>query len=148
MKMDSYCKEITDSLETNYEEQPVRIVRLWEETWECKKLTPWGDPILEARLTAKYQGLKFYDINNGNKVLTIHKMALQKERGNNKYEAFAIHPGFNHKIPDESEINDSFWEPWEVNEDLFDCIRAYYNDVQENNIKTYDLGDGCESDTE
>jgi hypothetical protein len=37
---------------------------------------PGGDPILEARLTAKYQGLKYYDIDNGNKVLTIHKMAL------------------------------------------------------------------------
>ena len=109
----------------------MRIVRLWEETWEHKKLTPRGDPNLEARLTAKYQGLKLYDMDNGNR----------KERGNNKYEAFAIHPGFNHEFPDESEINDSFWEPWEVNEDLFDCIWAYYNDVQENNIKTYDLGE-------
>jgi hypothetical protein len=109
---------------------------------------PREDPIIEARLTAKYQGLKLYDIDNDNMLLTIHRMALQKERGNNKYEAFAIHPGFNHKFPDESEINDSFCEPWEVNEDLFDCIWAYYNDVQENNIKTYDLGDRCESDTE
>ncbi len=63
-------------LETTEEEQPVQIVRLWEETWEHKKLTPQGDPILEATLTAKYQGLKLYDINNGNKVLTIHGMAL------------------------------------------------------------------------
>ena len=74
MKMDPYYKEISDLLETNDKEQPVRIVRLWEETWERKKLTPRGDPILEARLTAKYQGFKFY-------VLTIHKMALRKEKG-------------------------------------------------------------------
>ena len=148
MKMDHYCKEITDSLETNDEREPLRIVRLWEETWERKKLLPRGDPILEARLTAKYQGLKLYDIDNGNTVLTIHRMALRKERGNNKYDVFAILPGFNHELPDDSEVNDDYWQPWEVNEDLFDCIRAYYNDVQDNNIKTYDLGDGCESDTE
>ena len=75
-------------------------------------------------------------------------MALRKERGKNKYEAFAILPGFNHEIPDNSEINSPFCEPWEVNEDLFDCIWAYYNDVQEDNIKTYEIGEGCESDTE
>ena len=148
MKMDRYCKEIKDSLETTDEREPLRIVRLWEETWERKKLSPRGDPILEARLTAKYQGLKLYDIDNGNTVLTIHRMALRKERGNNKYDVFAILPGFNHEHPDDSEVNDDYWQPWEVNEDLFDCMRAYYNDVQDNKIKTYDLGEGCESDTE
>ncbi len=66
--------------------------------------------------------MKFYDIDNGNKVLTIHRMTLRKERGKNKYEAFAILPGFNQEVPENSEINDAFWEPWEVNEDLFDCI--------------------------
>ena len=87
-------------------------MRLWEETWERKKRTTRGDPILEARLTAKYQGLKLYeDIDNGNKVLTIHRMALRKERGNNKYEAIAILPGINQEIPEKSEINDAFWEP-------------------------------------
>ena len=125
-----------------------QVVNDKEETWERKKLSPRGDPILEARLTAKYQGLKLYDIDNGNTVLTIHRMALRKERGNNKYDVFAILPGFNHEHPDDSEVNDDYWQPWEVNEDLFDCMRAYYNDVQDNKIKTYDLGEGCESDTE
>ena len=64
------------------------------------------------------------------------------------YDVFAILPGFNHEHPDDSEVNDDYWQPWEVNEDLFDCMRAYYNDVQDNKIKTYDLGEGCESDTE
>ena len=31
MKMDHYCKEIKDSLETTDEREPLRIVRLWEE---------------------------------------------------------------------------------------------------------------------
>jgi len=37
-------------------------------------------------------------------------------------------------------------QPWEVNEDLLDCLGAYYNDVQEDNIKTYDIGEGCDSE--
>jgi hypothetical protein len=47
MKMDHFCKEIRDSLESN-EQEPVRIVRLWQETWERKKISPRGDAILEA----------------------------------------------------------------------------------------------------
>ena len=151
MKMDQFCKEIKDSLDGNKEDnqQPVRNVRLWEETWERKKLTPWGDPILQAQLTAKYQGLKFYDIDSDdNKVMTAHRMVFRKERGDNRYDVFAIMPGFNHELPDDSPDNDAFWQPWEVNEDLFDCMRGYYQDVQTDNIKTYDIGEGCESDTE
>ena len=68
----------------------------------------------------------------------------------NTYDVFATMPGFNVELHDDSLENDAFWQPWEVNEDLFDCLWAYYNDVQEDNIKTYDIGEGCdsESDTE
>ncbi len=58
MKMDHFCKEIRDSVKSDKqdeEEQPVQIVRLWQETWERKKVGPRGDAILEARQTAKYQ---------------------------------------------------------------------------------------------
>jgi hypothetical protein len=71
MKMDPFCREIKDSLaaeETT--EQPVRVLRLWQERWELEKLGPQGNSILEARLTKKYQGLKFWDIDNDNKVMT------------------------------------------------------------------------------
>ena len=76
MKMDQYCKEIKDSLDdnnNNEQKQPVGIVRLWEETLEQKKIGPQGkNAILEAKLTAKYQGLKFYGIDSeDNKLLTI-----------------------------------------------------------------------------
>ena len=76
IKMDQYCKEIKDSLDdnnNNEQKQPVGIVRLWEETLEQKKIGPQGkNAILEAKLTAKYQGLKFYGIDSeDNKLLTI-----------------------------------------------------------------------------
>jgi hypothetical protein len=151
MKMDHFCREIRDSLDKNDQhdkEQPVRILRLWQETWERKKGGPRGDTILEARLTAKYQGLKFYDIDADNRVMIAHRMVFRKERGTNTYDVFATLPGFNVELPDDSQENDDFWQPWEVNEDLFDCLRAYYNDVQEDNIKTYDIGEGCDSDSD
>ena len=127
--MDHYCKDIKNSLDSNKveEQQPVQIVRLWEETWECKKLSPQGDAILEAQQTVKYQGLKFYDIDSDDsKVMTVHRMVFRKERGQNTYDIFAIMPGFNVELPDDSPENDVFWQPWEVNEDLFDCLGAYY----------------------
>ena len=51
MQMDPFCREIKDSLaakETT--EQPVRVLRLWQERWELKKLGPQGISILEALL--------------------------------------------------------------------------------------------------
>ena len=75
-------------------------------------------------------------------------MVFRKECAKNRYNVCGIMPGFNHDLPDDSVQNDPYWQPWEVNEDLFDCIRAYYRDVQTENIKTYELGEGCKSDTE
>jgi hypothetical protein len=87
----------------------VKIVRLWEEAWERKKLTPQGDPIQESRLAAKYQGLKFYDIDwDNNKVMIIHRMGFRKERGKNKCDVFAIVLGFNVKFPNDSPNNGAF----------------------------------------
>ncbi len=108
----------------------MRNVRLWEETWEQKKVGPLRDAILEAQLTAKYQGLMFYNIDSDdNKVMTVHRMVFWKERAKNRYDVFGIMPGFNHELSDDSAQNDAHWQPWEVNKDLFDCIRAYYRDV-------------------
>ena len=75
MKMDPFCREIKDSLEAKESTvQQVRVLRLWQEKWEQEKLGPKGNSILEACLTKKYQGLKFLDIDNDNKVMTVHKM--------------------------------------------------------------------------
>ncbi len=127
----------------------MQIVRLWEETWEQKKVGYWGDAILEAKLTAKYQGLKFYEIDSdNNKVMDVHRMVFWKEHAKNRYDVFGIMPGFNHYLPDDRVQNDPYWQPWEVSEDLIDYIWAYYWDVQTEKIKTFDLGERCESDTQ
>ncbi len=67
--------------------------------------------------------MKFVDIDENNRVMTAHKMIFQKQRGNNAYHVFATMDGFNDLLKDEDEANDAYWQPWEVNEDLFDCMR-------------------------
>jgi len=126
----------------------VRILRLWQERWELEKIGPSGDLILEARLTKKYKGLKFVDIDDNNRVMTAHKMIFQKQRGNNVYHVFATMDGFNDLLKDEAEANDAYWQPWEVNEDLFNCMRLYYKEQADSNVKCYELGGDCESEEE
>ena len=140
MKMDPFCKEIKESLQAEQTEKEVRILRLWQERWELEKIGPNGDLILEARLTKKYKGLKFVDINENNRVTTAHKMIFQKKRGHNAYHVFATMDGFNDVLKDEDEANDAHWQPWEVNEDLFNCMLLYYNEQADSNVKCYELG--------
>ena len=148
MKMDPFCKEIKESLEAEQTEKEVRILRLWQERWELEKIGPNGNLILEARLTKKYKGLKFFDIDENNSVMTVHKMIFQKKRGNNLYHVFATMDGFNDLLPDDDAANDLYWQPWEVNEDLFDCMRLYYKEQVDSNVKCYELGGDCQSDDE
>jgi hypothetical protein len=60
MKMDSFCKEIKESLQAEQTEKEVRVLRLWQERWELEKIGPNGNSILEARPTKKYKGLIFF----------------------------------------------------------------------------------------
>jgi hypothetical protein len=53
MKMDTFCKEIKESLNVEETEQPVRVLRLWQERWELNKVGPQGDSILEAHVTKR-----------------------------------------------------------------------------------------------
>ncbi len=105
-----------------------QLVDVLQEMWELKKVGPQFDSILEAHLTKKYRGLQFLDINENNMEMTVHKMISQKRRGDNAYHVFAMMDGFNDKLQDDDEANDAHWQPWEINEDLFDCMRLYYKD--------------------
>jgi hypothetical protein len=115
MKIDVFCKEIRDSLDDEVVEeqdgQPVQIFRLWKEKWEKKKQGPKGNQILEARLTNKYIGLKLCDIDERNRVMTVHKIVFVKQHGNNEYQVFATLPGYNPNIGDNEDANDPFWPP-------------------------------------
>ena len=51
-------------------------------------------------------------------------------------------PDFNCELPDDDKANDAYWQLWEINEDLFDCMREYYNKGNKDNVKTCELGGG------
>ena len=46
--------------------------------------------------------------------------------------------------------NDPYWQPWEINEDLHDCMRTYYEteEGKGDNVKVFDKGDDCQSEEE
>jgi hypothetical protein len=146
MKMDPFCKEIKESLQAVQTQKEVRILRLWKERWELEKIGPNGDLILEARLTKKYKRLKFFDIDENNKVMTVRKMIFQQKHGNNLYHVFATMDGFNDVLKDEDEEDDAYRQPWEVNEGLFDCMQVYYKEQVDSNVKCYALGGDFQSD--
>jgi len=152
LKMDAYCKEIQMSLEEEVAEpeEPVRILRLWKEKWELKKIGPQGNQLLEARLMSKYGGLKFCDIDEGNRVMTVIKMVFVKQRGKNAYHAFATLPGYDPTIGDHDKANDPYWQPWEINEDFHDFMWTSYEmeEGKGDNVKVFNKGDDCQSEEE
>ncbi len=43
-----------------------------------------------------------------------------------------------------------FWQPWEINEDLHDCMRTCYEmeEGKGDNVKVFNKGDDCQSKEE
>jgi hypothetical protein len=73
-----------------------------------------------------------YDDNNNdgnNNDSTKTTMTMMTTMAMNRYDVFAVMPGFIHELPNCSPDNNAFWQPWEVNKDLFDCMREYCQDV-------------------
>ena len=58
--------------------------------------------------------------------MTVTKMVFVKQRGKNAYHAFATLPGYDPTFGDHDKANDPYWQPWEINKDLHDCMRTYY----------------------
>jgi hypothetical protein len=91
----------------------------------------------------KVPRIEIFDIDNNNRVMTVHKMIFQKKCGNNAYHVFATMEGFNDQLKDEDDANNPYWQPWEVNEDLFDCMQLYYRETKAHNVKCYERGGDC-----
>ena len=78
LKMDEYCKDMWQLLD-GADEQPVRMFRNWQETWEKKKLGPIGNVMLHEKLKVKYVGLKL-DKNEGeHRIFTVHEVHFLRE---------------------------------------------------------------------
>jgi hypothetical protein len=74
-----------------------------------------------------YQRLKFLGMDKDNQIMTVHKLYFQKECGQNKCVVFAMMDGLNDQLADRDIANDAYWQLWEVNKDLFDCLGSIKN---------------------
>ena len=78
------------------------------------------------------------------------KTIFVKMSGKNAYHAFATLPGYDPTIGDNEEANDPYWQPWEINKELHDYMRTYYEteEGKRDNVKVCDKGDDCQSKEE
>lgn len=128
--------------------QKVRIFRAWKEAWEQVEPGPKGNPILEARLLAKYGGLEWVDADSSDysrRKAHPDKMIFQKARGNNHYDIVATMDGFDFDLPlDEQEDK---YDVWEVDL-VYDEIVEFYEKNPDLNVKCYKKGGVCDSDSD
>ena len=147
MKMDEYCKDLQESVDA--EDTQVRHVRLWMESWEKHVNGPNEDVQLKECLERKYVGLKLYDRDDENRLLTCAKAYFKKQRGNNTYCIFAVMEGYNPDIDDMEDGNYELWTLWDTAEALYDCIREYYTANQgEDGVVLHEKNTGVDSDHE
>ena len=147
MKMDEYCKDLQESVDA--EDTQVRHVCLWMESWETHVNGPNEDVQLKERLERKYVGLKLYDRDDENRLLTCAKAYFKKQRGNNTYCIFAVMEGYNPDIDDMEDGNYELWTLWDTAEALYDCIREYYTANQgEDGVVLHEKNTGVDSDHE
>ena len=64
------------------------------ESWETHVNGPIEDVQLKERLERKYVGLKLYDKDDENRILTCAKAYFKKMRGDNTYCIFAVMEGY------------------------------------------------------
>lgn len=160
MKMDMFCKEIKDSLNegNNAEEEGSRILRLWKERWEKKKLTgqpSHGNNIMEGRLIKKYCGLKFYDVSSFGQdtewVVKIHPSKIKfvpKLRGPGHFMLYVANDiEYINPRDDENVVGNGDWKEVDLDADLFVGLRKYYND-HGGSVVCYEKNGDCLSDHE
>ena len=151
MKMDEFCKEISDGLQVDkaIRTGKIRIFKAWRERWEIVKLGPNGDIVLEARLLRKYGGIKWFDPDS-EQVFTSHttKMHFEKKRGDNQYNVFGILQGYDMDLADDHPDNIDQSEPWSLSLDWYEQVALYYKESSAD-VVCYDKEFGvCESDDE
>jgi hypothetical protein len=82
--------------------------------------------------------------------MTVTKIIFEKQRGKNAYHVFTTLPGYDPTIGDNEEANDPYWQQWEINKDLHDCMRTYYEteEGKRDNGKVFNEGGDCLSKEE
>ncbi len=82
MKMDVFCADIPDSLDTDARIRNMRTFRNWNKDWQqpSKGVGLRGDAVLEERLKKKFLEIKLI---YKEKLFWIHLVEFQKKKGQN-----------------------------------------------------------------
>ena len=136
-----------------------RIFRAWIEHWEVNCIKKRG-PLAEGRLLAKYKNLMLIDIDkmDGEHIWKINPrdMGWPIGKRSSGWCAMAIKEGFDIRESKE-EQSDSLWDFWDINEDLIECILAYYKKNPDDTLRIVtheeeeldvDLGDNADKENE
>jgi hypothetical protein len=89
MKMDVFCADIAESLDTDARIQNMKTFHDWNKDWQkpLKGVDPRGDAVLEERLKKKILGIKLI---YKEKLFWIHLVEFHKKKGNNPYYLITI----------------------------------------------------------
>jgi hypothetical protein len=82
MKMDVFCADIADSVDTDARIQNMRTFRNWNKDWQQPSncVGPRGVAVLEERLKKNFLGIK---LMYKEKLFWIHLVEFQKKKGKN-----------------------------------------------------------------
>ena len=117
------------------------------EIWETHVNGPHEDVNLKERLERKYVGLKLYDKDDENHILTCAKAYFKKKSGDNTYYIFEVMEGYDPNKDDMEESNYELWTLWDTAEALYDCIQDYYTSNQGKDGKViHEKDTGVDSD--
>ncbi len=89
MKINVFCADIADSLDTDTRIQNMRTFHNWNEDWQLqsKGVGPKGDAVLAERLMTIFLGIKLI---YKEKLLWIHLVEFHKKKGKNRFYLIAI----------------------------------------------------------
>jgi hypothetical protein len=110
---------------------PTKIFRAWLEEWE-KEILEVNDPVHQARLLEKYGGMVWHD-PDFNEMLTANSdmMFFSRKRGERGYCVYGVKETWREGDADD----DDTWEPWALNDDLYQQIAEYYEKNPQANIQ-------------
>ncbi len=89
MKMDVFCADIADSLNTYARIRKMKTFRNWNKDWQqpSKGVGQRGDAVLEERLKKEFLGIKLI---YKEKLCWIHLVEFHKKKEKNAYYLIAI----------------------------------------------------------
>jgi hypothetical protein len=121
---DDFDNMLDEEKEENNTKKPPRVFKAFIEDWEQEAIYK-RDPVNEAKLLKKYGGLSWNDPDNDNAVLTAHGKTMHWARVTKSGGGYCV-VACDMEYSEDDDNNHKHTEPWEITNDLIDCITEYY----------------------